>query len=332
VLRFAWRRSGTNSLVYAGPEAVDEWVMGDVTSSPDNIGAYLSLHQSEAGTLSVSCQNATQGSLVWATRDRTRARGRSVTVDPGPSRGYSSDRHVPSVGEYAFSERGTGQGMLLYADPVLRSNSWTIGIVREQGNAGQHVSAIRMPDGKVACSFYHFDGTGLGSVAAAYNVGVADYWVVRSVADSIATTASPNVHPDLAMTSDWRGFVAYRNSLDGFLYCAFNDSVVTGVGDVVVPEGGTPPVFALYPNYPNPFNPRTTIAYAVRETGRVHIAIYDVAGRLVKTLVDDVRLAGRHSAAWDGRDERGVEAASGVYFVRLVAGGRVQTQKLVLIK
>ena len=88
----------------------------------------------------------------------------------------------------------------------------------------------------------------------------------------------------------------------------------------------------LRPNFPNPFNPQTTIAYSVPRAGRVTLQVFDVAGRLVATLFDGDRAAGRHTASWGGRDAAGVAVGSGVYFVRLEAGGVVRTQKVVLLK
>ncbi|UCG53027.1 MAG: T9SS type A sorting domain-containing protein [Candidatus Latescibacterota bacterium] len=84
--------------------------------------------------------------------------------------------------------------------------------------------------------------------------------------------------------------------------------------------------------YPNPFNPATTIAYTIPETGIVNLRIYDAKGRLVDTLVNDTKSAGEHISTWAGRDASGSPVASGVYFVRLEASGQVQTQKIVLLK
>ena len=83
---------------------------------------------------------------------------------------------------------------------------------------------------------------------------------------------------------------------------------------------------------PNPFNPQTVIVYTISETAPVTLGIYDAAGRLVRTLVDAPRTSGRHTEQWDGLDDRGAAAASGVYFVRLESAGRVTTQKAVLMK
>jgi hypothetical protein len=89
---------------------------------------------------------------------------------------------------------------------------------------------------------------------------------------------------------------------------------------------------ALLANFPNPFNPKTTIAYELPEAGHVAVRVYDVAGRLVRVLDDAEREAGPHSIAWDGTDDAGVGVGSGVYFCRLETGDRVETRSMVLLK
>jgi len=91
---------------------------------------------------------------------------------------------------------------------------------------------------------------------------------------------------------------------------------------------------ALHQNHPNPFNPTTTIGYEVPAGAeRVTLKVYDVAGRLVRTLVDrPAHAAGPASATWDGRNQRGERAVSGVYFYELTAGTARETRRMVLLK
>ncbi len=99
------------------------------------------------------------------------------------------------------------------------------------------------------------------------------------------------------------------------------------------PAPKLPKVFALGPSRPNPFNPTTTMSFDVpAPAGRVDIAIYDVAGRRVKTLVNDTRAPGVHQVTWDGYTDRGQPVASGVYFVKMTARSFTQTRKIVLLK
>ncbi|HXS09880.1 MAG TPA: T9SS type A sorting domain-containing protein, partial [Candidatus Krumholzibacteria bacterium] len=83
----------------------------------------------------------------------------------------------------------------------------------------------------------------------------------------------------------------------------------------------------LMQNVPNPFNPRTSIPFSLDEEGWVRLDVFDVTGRLVATLVDGVRPAGRHTINMDASS-----LASGAYFYRLRAGGVVQQKKMILLK
>jgi hypothetical protein len=99
---------------------------------------------------------------------------------------------------------------------------------------------------------------------------------------------------------------------------------------------GTPAVkmasFRLDQNYPNPFNPTTTICYQLPVGSRVALNVYDVSGRLVRTLVDANREAGLHAVQWDGKDNKGSQVASGIYFSKLQAGTYQETKRMVLLR
>ena len=88
----------------------------------------------------------------------------------------------------------------------------------------------------------------------------------------------------------------------------------------------------LEQNRPNPFNPSTTIHFVVPSRERVSLVVYDAGGRKVRTLVDEDGVAGTRDSVWDGRDDRGVEQSSGVYFYRLQVGKHVESRKMVLLK
>jgi hypothetical protein len=103
-------------------------------------------------------------------------------------------------------------------------------------------------------------------------------------------------------------------------------------------NASAPQTFALFQNYPNPFNPRTSIQYSVISTQHVRLKIYDLLGREVATLVDEVMQPGTYTVQWDARlrhSDSGGQVqglASGVYFYRLKAGNFVETKKLVLVR
>jgi len=98
------------------------------------------------------------------------------------------------------------------------------------------------------------------------------------------------------------------------------------------PDTPTARTTTLWNAHPNPFNPQTTIDFSLASSAAVSIAIYDVKGALVKTLVDETMPAGEHSARWNGVDEQGRSAASGIYFVRMVAGSYSQVRKILMLK
>jgi subtilisin family serine protease len=88
----------------------------------------------------------------------------------------------------------------------------------------------------------------------------------------------------------------------------------------------------LYQNYPNPFNPVTRISFTLPDRIYVNLAVFNLEGKLVATLVNEILGKGLHDARWDATDSHGNPVSSGVYFYRLKAGGKVQTRKLVLVR
>jgi len=98
-------------------------------------------------------------------------------------------------------------------------------------------------------------------------------------------------------------------------------------GKPVQPEN-----YQLYQNYPNPFNPVTTIEYDLPQTDWVILRIYDVFGRTIRTLIDEEQPFGRYRLIWDGRNENGIQTASGVYFITMNTSRFQTTKKCALMK
>lgn len=94
----------------------------------------------------------------------------------------------------------------------------------------------------------------------------------------------------------------------------------------------TPSNFDLAHNYPNPFNPATTIRYAIPQAERVTLRVYNILGQQVVSLVDARQETGFYAAQWDGKDTHGRSVASGVYFYRIQAGKFARTEKMLLLK
>jgi hypothetical protein len=113
-----------------------------------------------------------------------------------------------------------------------------------------------------------------------------------------------------------------------FVSAIYDSANVAGVGDA-----GLPRVAMLRSATPNPFRVRTVLAYDLARSGRVTLTIYDVSGRLVRTLVaGPVQEAGRYSVEWDGRDALGAATGAGLYFGRLEAGGERDVRRVVRVR
>ena len=98
-------------------------------------------------------------------------------------------------------------------------------------------------------------------------------------------------------------------------------------------EIAVPKTYALLQNYPNPFNPTTTIPFTLAKSGKVTLSIYNVLGQKVRTLLNnEIASAGTHVVKWDGLDNTGSRAASGVYFYKIQSGKFSAVQKMILMK
>lgn len=91
-------------------------------------------------------------------------------------------------------------------------------------------------------------------------------------------------------------------------------------------------VTALDGNYPNPFNGSTKITYSIAKPGHVRVQIFNIHGQLVKTVVDQYKLPGKHAFEWNGTNQKGAAVASGSYFYRLTTGDYSQTRRMILVK
>lgn len=122
---------------------------------------------------------------------------------------------------------------------------------------------------------------------------------------------------------------------------AFGLFAATPGGDVIefstLTDAGEPIAnnvdgFVLHQNYPNPFNPTTVISWQLAVSSHVELAIYNLLGQKIRTLVNARQPAGSHQVEWNGRDEAGREVANGVFLYKLTAGDFVQSRKMLLLK
>lgn len=164
---------------------------------------------------------------------------------------------------------------------------------------------------------------------------------------------------DRYIVIDHRGIVRYRTPATGRLGTSFDDMAIRSAittsldelkmalqadaqaaadmesgGDMtaVLAETAVPGSFALIGNYPNPFNANTEIRLQLAKAGPVALNIYDVQGRLVRGLWSGLLAAGAHQLSWDGRDEAGRAAATGIFLYRLQSVGQSETRKMLLLR
>ncbi len=112
----------------------------------------------------------------------------------------------------------------------------------------------------------------------------------------------------------WRGIMAFRHE--------------AGSGAIEPQEHAA----TRLSNYPNPFNPSATIRFEVAAASQVTVAMYDLAGRHVRTLVDAPVAAGEHTVSWDGTDDAGAPVEAGAYFYRLTVGGEAVSRRMLLVR
>jgi hypothetical protein len=242
-------------------------------------------------------------STVAAGAYYTTFRVTALTATPGvffhspPDSGYSLDNLAPAPPAGVVIAYGTGSGNTLSWDESTDPDFQYYGIYRSSG--GFTPAAGAAPGA-------------LGSLSSPVLVAT--------------TTATGWVDPD----HDDAG-VTYTVTATDF---SGNESAPASPGSVTAAGGpAAPRSFAVYPGAPNPFRAATVIRYDVPEGGgALSLRVYDVKGRLVRTLVQGDQPAGLQSVTWDGRDNRGQVVDSGVYFYRLTAAGYTKTRKLVLMR
>lgn len=130
--------------------------------------------------------------------------------------------------------------------------------------------------------------------------------------------------------------VAGKSENDTVAYSGFWTPWVVDVTEVEEEEEEEkellPEDFSICQNYPNPFNPHTVIEYALPEQSHVSIVVYNILGQKVRVLRDEMERAGFKKVVWDGKDDKGFDVASGVYFYRIQATDFVKCKKMLLLK
>jgi hypothetical protein len=191
---------------------------------------------------------------------------------------------------------------------------------------------VTIPAGEVAIDNYR----DLNEVFADAEDGSKLTFTIASNSDTSIVTATIDADSalDLGYGEDRSGVVTIvvRATDSGNL--SAEDTLVVTVESrpTMVPDPTIPERYALHQNAPNPFNPTTVIRFDMVDAGPVKLSVFDVSGRLVRTLVNQRMPAARHQVLWDGRDSRGMSVASGVYFYRLETPSFRATKKMIMLK
>lgn len=232
------------------------------------------------------------------------------------STNYGATWALLGLGATARSVVATNNGASLFAGGetfgVYRSTdggaSWSLA---NNGLTDPRIHTLLSPDGM------NLFAAGDGGVFLSTDQG--DHWTSVGIGLTAGVLS-------LAMSADGMDLLAGTTQYGVWTRPLSEMLTPTGVNAVAVPGAMS------LRSYPNPFNPNTTIQYSLLETGRVRLSIYDVTGRLVRTLVDGVRNAGDQRVLWDGKDDRGSPVGSGVYVYQLEAGRTSLTRKMSLLR
>jgi len=190
-----------------------------------------------------------------------------------------------------------------------------------------------------------FDGTSPGNLmdSVSGSTSISD-WITVTI-DSVAVASGQDffvsikfINETYAFCFDNTGQLSGRSYLsgDGVNY----DNMLSAYGDANIRAKVSSDAFAgielvaavpneimLFPNYPNPFNPETTFSFNIASLQETSLRIYDIQGRLIETLVDDKINPGFHTISWNAS-----KVATGVYFVKLISGEKIKTQKIMVLK
>ncbi len=180
-------------------------------------------------------------------------------------------------------------------------------------------------------------------VGSLYTIGPVGFELQQSATIRLTVPEDASLSPDQLVVAVWKNgkWLALPGNYDAGQRQMIARTPITGLftltrkGDIPELEDTTlriPVTYALYQNFPNPFNPSTIIRYDLPRQSHVTIRVFDILGQVVATLVDNEMDAGVHSVEWNGRDQKGNRVSSGIYFYRIEAGDFTKTMKMMLAK
>ncbi|MGQ0721136.1 MAG: FlgD immunoglobulin-like domain containing protein [Candidatus Eiseniibacteriota bacterium] len=328
----------TVTVANAGPDAASGVVVGD--SLPEGVtflsalathGAYASgtglwtvgaLGVAQADTLAVTA--TVNGGTAGATITNAAAR---VASDQTDTNGANDADSVDVV------VGGIDLGVTKAVDDPAPMESGTVVYTVTVANVGaEAASGVEVTDLLPTGVTYVSDAATRGSYTAGTGL-----WAVGALDVAEADTLSLTVTVDGGAGGTTVTNVAARSTSDQTDTNAANDADSSSIdvqGGVVsaLPSASVPARHDLFTGAPNPFAERTEIRFDLPEAGRVALSVFDVSGRLVRTLLHEDLAPGRYRASWDGRDGSGARVAAGIYLVRLRAGRFTATTRAVRLE
>ncbi|MCX5800005.1 MAG: T9SS type A sorting domain-containing protein [Candidatus Eisenbacteria bacterium] len=283
------------------------WIAGD-NATVDSVSIYYSTDGGASFPYTIATREANDSTFTW-------------TVPDTPS-----DSCVVKVVAYdsSLNETEDVSDALFTIAPPPDTTSPSITVVRPNGGE------VFYSDSPDTIRWIASDNIGVDSVSIYYSINAGatfPYTVATGEAnDSVYAWTVPDTPSDSCVVK----IVAY----DGSLNTA--EDISDAIFTISSPMGVNPIAevakFGLLENHPNPFNPVTRIEFGLDEQARVSLRIYDISGKVVRTLVQESMSAGRHNATWNGEDESGMAVASGIYVCRLEAGSKTALRKMVLLR
>ena len=246
--------------------------------------------------------------------------GGALTVDANVATSYVDPQYTTDVD--CFMQQGSwanNECTLTCASSVLSSVSSTNNVI-----LAFDINAATIP----ASSTY----TPLLVLNATVNNGFESATVTLDAKEDCVVSGGSAQCASRLVVSDSNGLSIVDNTPEGDW--GFTDAVWTIGGSWTLDNEAFSPVdFSLSDNYPNPFNPTTTIEYSIAEPSFVNLSIFDASGRLVKTLVSSNEgISGSKSVVWDATNNFGAPVAAGMYLYKIEAGNFVETKKMLLVK
>ncbi len=249
---------------------------------------------------------------------------------------YVGDIDGDGIGEFAFDDYNNN--VIKFYNTSSQNVKWTITDMRffneiyDAEKSNLQPSYIKFPsvdfngDGKKEMLLKRSDGKGITIYDIVNNTTVFEWSEPQLYSIKFLVFADVDGDGKLELV-----FIA-RSGEYGVDYKTYVYSTNAPVLSVNIKQNEFPNNFNLSQNFPNPFNPTTTIEFEISQPSNVKVNIYDVAGRMIKELINEQKNTGKYSVTWNGKDNYGNTVASGNYFYQIISGDYIQAKKMILLK